>query len=249
VEVEFNHEEKESYTALDNAARHFYTNFKEENGDELSKHYLLLSQKLMPLRIAASGGRIPLDDEEGEKPDEEGEKPEEEEKAEESADDIEGETPAPRKKKAKKEKRFSEFAYKSKLKVLLDELKRARDEDPRCKCARCVARRPSIAFHRRHPFVVSLVSLCAAKSLVFSQFTSTLDYLQQELPNHGFQFRTLSGDMSMRKRAKALHDFQHDPPTTVFLLSMRRELSLSYLKLLSMFPFFMLTILVPSLSR
>jgi hypothetical protein len=27
--------------------------------------------------------------------------------------------------------------------------------------------------------------------------------------------------MSMKKRAKALHDFQNDPPTTIFLLSMR----------------------------
>jgi superfamily II DNA or RNA helicase len=45
--------------------------------------------------------------------------------------------------------------------------------------------------------------------------------LKEELPNHGFQFRTLSGDMSMTKRTKALSDFQNDPPTTIFLLSMR----------------------------
>jgi SNF2 family DNA or RNA helicase len=56
---------------------------------------------------------------------------------------------------------------------------------------------------------------------VFSQFASTLKFLQQELPKHGFQYRTLSGDMSMTKRAKALSDFQKDPPTTIFLLSMR----------------------------
>jgi SWI/SNF-related matrix-associated actin-dependent regulator of chromatin subfamily A3 len=56
---------------------------------------------------------------------------------------------------------------------------------------------------------------------VFSQFTSTLQWLKEELPKHGFQFRTLSGDMSMKKRAKALSEFQHDPPTTIFLLSMR----------------------------
>jgi superfamily II DNA or RNA helicase len=61
----------------------------------------------------------------------------------------------------------------------------------------------------------------SAKSLVFSQFTSTLQWLKEELPNHGFQFRTLSGDMSMKKRAKALSEFQNDPPTTIFLLSMR----------------------------
>jgi len=56
---------------------------------------------------------------------------------------------------------------------------------------------------------------------VFSQFTSTLDWLKVELPKHGFQFRTLSGDMSMKKRSKALAEFQNDPPTTIFLLSMR----------------------------
>jgi superfamily II DNA or RNA helicase len=56
---------------------------------------------------------------------------------------------------------------------------------------------------------------------VFSQFTSTLQWLKDELPKHGFQFRTLSGDMSMKNRAKALSQFQNDPPTTIFLLSMR----------------------------
>jgi hypothetical protein len=53
----------------------------------------------------------------------------------------------------------------------------------------------------------------AAKSLVFSQYKSTLKWLQQELPRHGYQFRTLSGDMSVAKRSKALRDFQNDPPT------------------------------------
>ena len=76
-------------------------------------------------------------------------------------------------------------------------------------------------------FFIAIVSLnlrsfqYTAKSLIFSQYASTLKWLQTELPKHGFQFRTLSGSMSMQKRAKALHDFQSDPPTTVFLLSMR----------------------------
>ena len=61
----------------------------------------------------------------------------------------------------------------------------------------------------------------SSKSLIFSQFTSTLDWLKKELPKHGFQFRTLTGDMSMAQRAKALAEFQGDPPTTIFLLSMR----------------------------
>ena len=60
-----------------------------------------------------------------------------------------------------------------------------------------------------------------AKVLVFSQFNQTLEWLQSELPKRGFQFRTLRGDMSMAARKKALEEFQNDPPTTVFLLSLR----------------------------
>jgi SWI/SNF-related matrix-associated actin-dependent regulator of chromatin subfamily A3 len=60
-----------------------------------------------------------------------------------------------------------------------------------------------------------------AKCLVFSQFTQTLTWLQIELPKYDFSFRTLLGSMTMANRAKALADFQNDPPTSVFLLSMR----------------------------
>jgi SNF2 family DNA or RNA helicase len=94
-------------------------------------------------------------------------------------------------KKRKKVQKFSDFAFTSKLKTLIAELEAVRTKDPTAKC------------------------------LVFSQFTSTLQWLQKELPKHGFQYRTLSGDMSMRNRAMALQDFQNDPPTTIFLLSMR----------------------------
>ena len=85
----------------------------------------------------------------------------------------------------------SKEVFKSKLAKLLEELKRIRDTEPR------------------------------AKSLVFSQFASTLSWLKEELPKHGFEYKTLAGSMSMSKRAKALRDFQNDPPTTIFLLSMR----------------------------
>ena len=60
-----------------------------------------------------------------------------------------------------------------------------------------------------------------AKVLIFSQFGCTLEWLQEELPRRGFEFRTLTGSMSMAQRKKALETFQNDPPTTVFLLSMR----------------------------
>ena len=91
----------------------------------------------------------------------------------------------------KSEVKLSDFCFTSKLNNLIEELKRARDSDP------------------------------SSKSLVFSHFYMTLDWLKKELPKHGFQFKTLSGKMSMAQRAKALHDFQSDPPTTIFLLSMR----------------------------
>jgi SNF2 family DNA or RNA helicase len=59
------------------------------------------------------------------------------------------------------------------------------------------------------------------KALIFTQFNSTLAWLQQRLPEEGFGFRTISGSMPLNQRAKAIEAFQKDPPTTVFLLSMR----------------------------
>ena len=61
----------------------------------------------------------------------------------------------------------------------------------------------------------------SSKSLVFSQFASTLKWLQSELPRHGFSYRCITGDMSKNARAQALRDFREDPPTTIFLLSIK----------------------------
>jgi SNF2 family DNA or RNA helicase len=61
----------------------------------------------------------------------------------------------------------------------------------------------------------------SAKALVFSQFATTIEWLKIRLPAEGFGFRSIDGSMPMRKRAAAIADFQGDPPTTVFLLSMR----------------------------
>lgn len=219
MEVEFNEAEKEEYDALDKSALDFYTNFKDQQGSQISRHYLLLTQKLMPLRIAASGGHIPLDDEEGKAPEADGEEEEKVQDAdEESDDDSEDESLEQKKKKAKKEKRYSEFSYKSKLKALIAELETARDEDENGKLYSSV-RVSSYFCNLSH--TTFLLPHYSAKSLVFSQFTSTLEWLQRELPKHGFQYRTLSGSMSMKQRAKALNDFQNDPPTTIFLLSMK----------------------------
>eukprot|EP00752_Nemacystus_decipiens_P018369 g16478.t1 len=61
----------------------------------------------------------------------------------------------------------------------------------------------------------------SSKSLVFSQYNSSLDWLKRTLPKKGFQFRTLTGSMSLKQRTDALQAFSNDPPTTVFLLSVR----------------------------
>jgi len=170
--VKFSKEEKKEYTVLENSARSFYENFV-LNGKDIGTSYLKLSQKLTPLRVACAGGKVPLEDtavvEDNEEMDSDEDEP----------------------KKGKKVQQFSDFAFTSKLKTLIEELQSVRTKDKTSKC------------------------------LVFSQYSSFLMFLQSELPKHGFQYRTLSGDMSMRKRAKALQDFQHDPPTTIFLLSMR----------------------------
>lgn len=173
IEVSLSKDERKEYDALDKGAKDFYVRFKAAHLHKLSSHYLLLSQKLTPIRVACSGGNPPLNPEDG------GTK----------GNDYDDEDEVKVQKKS--EIKYSDFCFTAKLKVLVAELKKARENDP------------------------------TSKSLVFSQFNSTLKWLKEELPKHGFEFRTLSGSMSMKQRAKSLHDFQSDPPTTIFLLSMR----------------------------
>lgn len=172
--------EKEEFDIIEKKAKQFYLSFRAQHASTMSKYFLKVSQKLTPLRVACSGGKYPLEDED---------------KINDHDTDMEDNDSDDEDQKKKKKKPavkiYSEFAFKSKFRFLLQELESIRDND------------------------------VSSKSLVFSQFNSTLEYLQIELPKHGFQFRTLSGSMSMKQRAKALRDFQNDPPTTVFLLSMR----------------------------
>ena len=82
----------------------------------------------MPLRIAASGGRIPLDDDDGKIPEKADGDDVADDPEEACGSDVTEELASP-KKKTKKERRYSEFAYKSKVDALVAELKQARDED------------------------------------------------------------------------------------------------------------------------
>ena len=83
------------------------------------------------------------------------------------------------------------YVGEAKLKCLMDELKKMQKRDP------------------------------SSKALVFSQFTSTIEWLKQRLSEEGYGYRYINGAMPLRQRAKAIEAFQGDPPTTVFLLSIR----------------------------
>eukprot|EP00980_Cylindrotheca_fusiformis_P010788 scaffold2442_cov146-Cylindrotheca_fusiformis.AAC.3 len=174
IEVTLPTVERQEYDALETAAKTFYLDFKGSHSRKLSSHYMKLFQNLTPMRVACSGGCIPLDDGGG--------------AADECEDMDEDRLVVARKKDAVK---YSDFAFRAKFRVLIKELKKAREKDP------------------------------TSKSLVFSLYSSTLEWLKNELPKHGFQYRMISGSMSMKQRAKSLRDFQSDPPTTIFLLSMR----------------------------
>lgn len=77
--------------------------------------------------------------------------------------------------KSKSKKKFiNDIMFKSKFEQLIEELKTIRDNKPQ------------------------------SKSLIFLQYFLTLQWMKQELPKHGFEFKTLSGDMSMPQHSKVL---------------------------------------------
>jgi SNF2 family DNA or RNA helicase len=193
--VTFSAEEEKEFEKLEQAAQQFYLGFRAKYKSDMSKHFLKVSAKLIPLRVASSGGKYPLEtqsdkpnDEVEENLDEDEMEIDNKEEDDNGMDVGNGKVGVKKNTKGTQKPVLSKFEFTSKFNVLLTELKRIRDEEP------------------------------DSKSLVFSQFSTTLEWLQEELPKHGFQFRTLSGSMSMTQRAKALQDFQNDPPTTIFCL-------------------------------
>ena len=165
ISVKLSPEEKKAYRKMEADSQKWYMEYRKRHRHDMSKHYLTVSSRLIPLRDASSGGKYSLGNDQ---------------------QNVDDELP-----QRKSDTVLSDFTFTSKLKVLLQELDRTKIADP------------------------------TSKSLIFTQFKTTLDWLKEELPKHGFSHRSLSGDMSMKARAKSLHDFQNDPPTTVFLLSMR----------------------------
>ncbi|MDB4733655.1 SWF/SNF helicase family protein [Planctomicrobium sp.] len=57
------------------------------------------------------------------------------------------------------------------------------------------------------------------KSLVFSQFTSMLSIVRKHLDEKGVKYAYLDGQT--RKRQEVVEQFQNDPETTVFLISLK----------------------------
>jgi hypothetical protein len=110
--VKFFDGDQKEYKAVETAAQEHYKEFKMSKGHELSKHYLALSQKLTPMRVACAGGKIPLN--------------ETAEADENALADEDGDVP----KNVKKEKKFSDFAFRSKLDALVAELELIRTSSP-----------------------------------------------------------------------------------------------------------------------
>lgn len=61
----------------------------------------------------------------------------------------------------------------------------------------------------------------SAKSVIFTQWTSMLDFCALVLKRNGFKFARLDGSMAQAQRDKMLRVFAEDPETTVFLVSLK----------------------------
>jgi hypothetical protein len=113
--VDFSEGDKKEYDILETAAREHYQMMGYKYGHhKLSRYFLALTQKLMPMRVACSGGQVPEEDNTQVNDDDD--------------DDTEGE--GGRKKKRGKKMKLSDYAFMSKLHKLVAELEHIRDNDP-----------------------------------------------------------------------------------------------------------------------
>ena len=59
------------------------------------------------------------------------------------------------------------------------------------------------------------------KSLIFTSFSKSLNWICEQLEENGFKYKTLTGSMTMNKRKKALDEFANDCETKIFVLTVR----------------------------
>lgn len=109
VTVKFSESEQAEYRDLEKMVQNSYISFRKRHGHEITKHYLKLTQKLMPLRAACSGGRYPLLE------------------SIDNESEVGTEDTGDRK---KKQVHYSKFEFAGKFRILIDELERIRDSDP-----------------------------------------------------------------------------------------------------------------------
>lgn len=120
--------EKKEYDVLESAARSTYLSLRAARGKDITKCYLKLTQLLMPLRVSCSGGKYPIVEDVS---DDAGNALSDDD--DDDAGDHAGEDDqktAAKKKRTKTPRVYSEFAFTSKLKALVSELKQIRDKDP-----------------------------------------------------------------------------------------------------------------------
>ena len=60
--VKFTADEEKEYSALAKEALDSYVKFRNKAGTKLSRHYLVLQQKLVRQRVACAGGHVPLNE-------------------------------------------------------------------------------------------------------------------------------------------------------------------------------------------
>lgn len=140
-------EEAAEYAKLEKEALTTYVNFSNRNRKKISRVNCTLIQMLLPLRIACAGGCTPLmvDDDETNTSKNKKKAPKKKKKkrriysaSEDESESVEEAPPSPPKpvsKKAqpKKPEVFSEFSFRSKFTVLIEELKKIQDNEPDCK--------------------------------------------------------------------------------------------------------------------
>jgi hypothetical protein len=136
-------------------AQSFYNSLKKSlKGKPIGKHYLHLTAKLLPLRTACAGGRVPMDSD-----------VQAGEEGEDDGDDS---------KKKKKPQAFSKYAFTSKMDKLIEELKRCREEDPTC--AFDDVKIEANTLHRNKAIRSSLTNhFISYSSQVFCLFTIQID--------------------------------------------------------------------------
>ena len=134
--VIFSKEERIEFEKIEKQVQDWYLQFRLANKKQMSKYFLKVSSKLLPLRIACSGGKYPIydysdDDEENG----DGDGDAEDVVDVQNVDGNDGEEGGGKvKKKKSKETVYSKFSFNTKFNILLEELQKIRDKEPDCKC-------------------------------------------------------------------------------------------------------------------